>query len=82
VLGQVGCVSIIEVWRLAWLCLMWWCICRERNAQSFEDVETSMIEMGRIMFNTLYTWISAHHSLLYSSFAYFLNLCSSFPHDY
>jgi hypothetical protein len=40
---------------LAPLCLMW-CLWRERNAQNFEDVETSMLELRMIMFNTLYTW--------------------------
>jgi hypothetical protein len=28
------------------------------------------------MFNIFYTWISAHHNLLVSSFADFLNVCS------
>jgi hypothetical protein len=46
---------------VALLCLMW-CLWRERNARSFEDIETSVVELKRIMFNTLYTWISTHHS--------------------
>jgi hypothetical protein len=45
----------------------------ERNARSFEDIETSVVELKRIMFNALYTWIAAHHSLLFSSFSDFLN---------
>jgi hypothetical protein len=79
--GQVGRGSIMEVWGLAPLCLMC-CLWRERNARSFEDVATSMLALWRIMFNTLYTWISAYHSLPVSSFADSLNLCSSFFPDY
>jgi hypothetical protein len=52
---------ILEVWRLALLCLMW-CIWREWNAWRFEDIETSVLELKRIMFYALYTWIAAHHS--------------------
>jgi hypothetical protein len=48
------------------------------EARSFEDVETSMIELRKIMFNTLYIWIFARHSMLVSSFAFFFNFCSSF----
>jgi hypothetical protein len=32
----MGSRNILEVWRLAPLCLMW-CIWRERNAKSFKD---------------------------------------------
>jgi len=34
------------------------------------------------VFNTLYIWMSAHHSFLVSSFADFLNFCSYFSSDY
>jgi hypothetical protein len=37
----LGCGNIMEVWRVTPLCLMW-CLWRDRNAQSFEDIETSM----------------------------------------
>jgi hypothetical protein len=69
--GQAGRGNILKVWKLALLCLMW-CIWRERNVQSFENIETSMIELKMIIFNTLCTcWILAHHSLLFSSFSDF-----------
>jgi hypothetical protein len=72
------------------LCLL--CLWRERNARNFEDVETSVTELPKIVFNTsykkkkkknivlntLHTGIAAHHSLLVSNFADFLNSCSSF----
>jgi hypothetical protein len=61
--------------------VLMWCLWREWNAQSFEDVETLVIELWKIMFNTFYTWIFAHHSLLISSFVNFLNFCYSFASD-
>jgi hypothetical protein len=67
----VGSRNILEVWRLAPLCLMW-CIWRERNARSFEDRETSVVELKNIMFKSLYTWIAAYNSLPFSSFSDFL----------
>jgi hypothetical protein len=58
------------------LCLMW-CLWREKNARHFEDVETSMKELRKLLVKMLHLWIAAHHSLIVSIFAYFLNLCSS-----
>ena len=51
--GHVGRGVIVEVWRLASLCLMW-CIWREMNVWSFKDIETSVTELRKIMFNTFY----------------------------
>jgi hypothetical protein len=65
-----------EVWRLVLLCLMW-CLWRERNTRHFEDIETLVLELRKILLNTLYIWIAAHHSLSVFTFANFLNLCSS-----
>jgi hypothetical protein len=72
--GQVGLGTIMEVWRLAPFILMW-CLWRERNAQRLEDIKTSVVELRYNMFNTFFTQISAHHSLLISSFADFSNFC-------
>jgi len=52
------------------------------NAPHFEDVETSVLELRRNVLNTLYLWISAHHSLSCITFLEFLNLCSSFSSIY
>jgi hypothetical protein len=76
----VGRRNILEVWRLALLCLLW-CIWRERNVRSFEDQETLVVDPKRIMFNSLYTWIATHNNLLFfffPSFSEFLDFCSSF----
>jgi hypothetical protein len=67
--GQVGHCDILEVWRPAPLCLMW-CIWREQNAQNFEDRETSVLELKKIIFNSLYTLIAAHNSLFYFIFSF------------
>jgi hypothetical protein len=52
--GTVRCGNIEEVCRWVPLCLML-CIWRGQNDRFFEDVETSWIELQRIMFNMLYT---------------------------
>jgi hypothetical protein len=40
--GQVGLRNILEVWRLAFLCLMW-CIWRKMNEQNFGDREILVV---------------------------------------
>jgi hypothetical protein len=56
-------------------------LAREENAQIFENVDISVTKLWKFVINTLYTLISAHHSLLVSSFAHFLNFCCSFSSD-
>jgi hypothetical protein len=43
--GQLRYRTALEIWRLAYLCLMW-CIWRERNTRSFEYCETEMFRVG------------------------------------
>jgi hypothetical protein len=76
VLVGYGCAK--EAWWLAPLCLLW-CIWQERNAQLFEDVETSMVELRKHLLNMLYLWIASHHCLNGFSYVEFLNLFSSRP---
>jgi hypothetical protein len=64
-----------EVWMVP-LCVVW-CICREMNAWHFEDEETSMFELRKLLLLT-HIWIAAHHSLHVISYANFLNLCIYF----
>jgi hypothetical protein len=40
-----------------------------------------MLGALKIVINTLYTWISAHHSLILASFVDFLYFCSSYSFD-
>jgi hypothetical protein len=40
------------------------CLCREQNVQNFVGVETLVLELWKIMFNTFYTWIY-HRSFLF-----------------
>jgi hypothetical protein len=63
------------MWRLALLCLVW-CLWIERNARSFEDRETVLLELKKMMLLSLYTWRVAWNSLLLSNFSEFLEFCS------
>jgi hypothetical protein len=76
--AAMGSGQATEAWRLAPLCLLW-CIWRERNARLFEDVETSMVELRKRLIDTLYFWISPHHSLSVFTYVDFLNLFSVRP---
>jgi hypothetical protein len=64
----------MKVWRLAPFCLMW-CLWQERNSRDFENVDFSD-RVAEDYVQHFYTWISARHKLLVSSFADFLNVCS------
>jgi hypothetical protein len=80
--GWVRRGNILVVWRLAPLYLMW-CLWREQYAWSFEDIETSVIELKMIMFNTsyIYTRISTQHSPPPLFSQDFLNFFSSLSPD-
>lgn len=47
-------------------------------ARSFEDGDTSVVELKKLIFNSLYTWIATHNSLIFSSSSDFMNFYSSF----
>jgi hypothetical protein len=46
------------------------------NARYFEDVETSVLKLRRTVLNTLFLWVSAHHSPSSVTFVEFLISCS------
>jgi hypothetical protein len=48
--GSKGLHNILEVWSLAFLCLMW-CIWREWNVRSFEHREISVVKAKRLGLN-------------------------------
>jgi len=54
---------------------MWgiWC---EGNARHLEDVETPVLELRQNVLNTLFVWVSAHHSPSRVTLAKFLISCS------
>jgi hypothetical protein len=54
------------------LCLVW-CVWRERNDQSFEDSERTVMEL-KASFYTLFQWIAAYDYFHISSFHDFFYL--------
>jgi hypothetical protein len=56
-----------------------WDLWRERNARHFEDVEMLVLELCRNVLNTLFVWVSAHHSPSRVTLAEFLISCSFVP---
>lgn len=71
----LGCGQAKTIRRQVPLCVMWG-LWRESNARQFEDVETPVLELRRNVLNTLFSWVSAHHSPSRVTFAEFLNSCS------
>jgi hypothetical protein len=51
--GQRGNRLLMQIWRMALLCLMW-CLWKERNARSFEDGETDLINLKKLVIQTLF----------------------------
>jgi hypothetical protein len=47
--GQLGQCMVLELWRLAPLCLLL-CIWREKNARNFEGREMAMLELKKMLF--------------------------------
>jgi hypothetical protein len=75
--GQMGNRSVLPVWRIAPLCVLW-IVWRERNARCFEDSEKSMIELLNFMLHSLFVWTGAFHISLLPSFSHFADFCISF----
>jgi hypothetical protein len=75
--GQLGTRSVLAVWRIAPLCLMW-TIWRERNARCFEDHEKSKDELLNLLVKSLFVWTGAFNISSLSSFLQFVEFCSSF----
>jgi hypothetical protein len=53
--GQKGNRMLIPIWRMTSLCLMW-CVWRERNAHSFKDCEIGLINLKKLVIQTLFMW--------------------------
>ena len=56
-------------------CLMW-CIWRERNSRSFEDIESYFPNLKLFIFRTLLDWLTAIRNFSLFSTVDLLNLCN------
>jgi hypothetical protein len=66
--GQLGNRNALIISRLAPLCLVW-CLWREWNTMSIEDHENGLLNMKKMMLQSLYIWRVAWNSLPISNFA-------------
>jgi len=76
--GQKGNRTLIQIWRMAPLCLMW-CVWREQNTRCFEDCETGLSNLKRKMLQMLFMWrdrIKLMHECSYFDFLDRCSLCS------
>jgi hypothetical protein len=53
--GQRGNRIVLKIWRIVHLSVMC-CLCREKNAQNFEDRKLGLIELKKMVLQTLYSW--------------------------
>jgi hypothetical protein len=75
--GQMGSHSILDIWRIAPLCLMW-SIWRERNTRCFEDRDRTKEELKNILVKSLFNWTGPYNISHTSNFSKFVEFCSSF----
>jgi hypothetical protein len=75
--GRVGTRSVLAVWRIAPLCLMW-TIWREQNARCFEDHEKSKDELKNILVKSLFNQTWSFNISSFSNLSLFVEFCSSF----
>jgi hypothetical protein len=75
--GQKGNQTLIPIWRMAPLCLMW-CVWRERNARCFEDCEIDLMNLKRMMLQTMFMWREKFQLMHECSFFEFIDRCSLF----
>jgi hypothetical protein len=75
--GQKGNRTWLPIWRMAPLCLMW-CVWRERNARCFEDCETGLMNLKRMMLQTLFMWREKFQFMHECSYFEFIDKCSLF----
>jgi len=62
---------------MAPLCLMW-SLWKERNARSFEDCETGLINLKKLVIQTLFMGRVKIQSISECSYFDFLDMCSLF----
>jgi hypothetical protein len=78
--GQIDNRLLVQIWRIAHFYLMW-CLWKEQNAPSFENCETSLLNLKKLALQTLFTWRVMLTTMSDCTFSNFLDLCSSFSMD-
>ena len=73
--GRFGSHRNSHIWMVIPNCLMC-CIRREKNIRSFEDTESSMLDLKLFLFRTLLDWLSAMRNLSLFSIVDLLDLCN------
>jgi hypothetical protein len=74
--GQRGNKMVMEVWRMAPLCLMW-TIWKERNTR-FEDTELTMAELSNRFLKLLFLWVGVLNIPQVTNMQQFVEVCASF----
>lgn len=75
--GQKGNRTLMPIWRMAPLCLMW-CIWRDRNTRNFEDCEIGLINLKKLVIQTMFMWRVKIQSMSECSYSDFLDMCFRF----
>ena len=73
--GHFGCHRNGHIWMVIPHCLMW-CIWRERNSRSFEDIESYLPNLKLFIFRTLLDWLTAIRNFSLFSTVDLLDLCN------
>ena len=68
--AQGGNHTVLQIWRMAPMCVLW-CLWKERNARSFEDRELGLMELKKMVLQTLFSWRVLWHSSQVSTLAEF-----------
>jgi hypothetical protein len=76
-LMQKGNRTLIPIWHIAPLCLVW-CVWRERNARCFEDCEIDLMNLKKMMLQTLFMWREKFQFMHKCSYFEFIDRCSLF----
>jgi hypothetical protein len=77
--GGLGRQRNSLIWKAIPHCIMW-CLWRERNLRSFEDLEMSHPALKMLFFRTLIEWLNATGCYSFSSLQDLLNSCNSLDH--
>ena len=56
--------------------ILMWCLWRERNNQSFEDTERTMLHLKLFFLGTLLVWMSVFHCQSLCSIIDLIDLCN------